>query len=54
MWRGGSLDDAHYDEFVLRVKLPAHPGPLWLRVLVGDERAGAMAEEPAKRDEPRK
>ncbi len=28
--------------------------PLWLRVLVGDERAGAMAEEPAKRDEPRK
>lgn len=33
MWRGGSLDDAHYDEFVLRVKLPAHPGPLWLRVL---------------------
>ncbi|MFT3779232.1 MAG: YcnI family protein [Ottowia sp.] len=31
-WQGGSLADAHYDEFVLRVKLPAQPGPLWFRV----------------------
>lgn len=25
-WSGGSLPDAHYDEFVLRVKLPDAPG----------------------------
>lgn len=32
LWRGGPLDDAHYDEFVLRVKLPAQAGPLWFAV----------------------
>lgn len=31
-WRGGPLPDAHYDEFVLRAKLPAQAGPLWWRV----------------------
>ncbi len=25
-WSGGRLDDAHYDEFVMRVKLPNRPG----------------------------
>ena len=32
VWRGGPLPDAHYDEFVLRAKLPAEPGALWWRV----------------------
>lgn|GEM_PF-460841 len=32
VWRGGPLDDAHYDEFVLRAKLPEQVGPLWFRV----------------------
>lgn len=31
-WRGGPLPDAHYDEFVLRAKLPDQAGPLWWRV----------------------
>ena len=31
-WRGGPLPSAHYDEFVLRAKLPAQPGALWWRV----------------------
>lgn len=31
-WRGGPLPAAHYDEFVLRAKLPAQPGALWWRV----------------------
>lgn len=32
VWRGGSLDDRHYDEFVMRFKVTAEPGPLWFRV----------------------
>lgn len=28
-----ALADAHYDEFVLRGKLPAQAGPLWFKVL---------------------
>jgi uncharacterized protein YcnI len=32
VWQGGALADAHYDEFVLRAKLPAQPGPLWFAV----------------------
>lgn len=26
------LDDAHFDEFVLRGQLPAQPGPLWFKL----------------------
>ena len=46
-WRG-ALADAHYDEFVLRLKLPAQAGPLWFRVHQQCER-GAIdwAEQPA-------
>ena len=32
VWRGGPLDDRHYDEFVMRFKVTAAPGPLWFRV----------------------
>lgn len=31
-WRGGSLPDAFYDEFVLRVRLPETPGPVYFKV----------------------
>ena len=29
------LEDAHYDEFVLRGQAPAQPGPLWFKVVQG-------------------
>ncbi|GAA5172557.1 YcnI family protein [Viridibacterium curvum] len=32
-WSGGRLLDAEYDEFVVRVTLPAEPGKRWIRVL---------------------
>ena len=32
VWRGGSLDDRHYDEFVMQFKVTAAPGPLWFNV----------------------
>ncbi len=31
-WRGGPLPDAFYDEFVLRVRLPETPGPVYFKV----------------------
>jgi uncharacterized protein YcnI len=31
-WRGGPLLDAHYDEFVIRLRLPETPGPLFFKV----------------------
>jgi periplasmic copper chaperone A len=31
--KDNALPDAHYDEFVLRVGLPAKPGPLWFKVI---------------------
>lgn len=31
-WTGGPLPDAHYDEFVLAVKLPEQPGKLYWKV----------------------
>ncbi|HXG28106.1 MAG TPA: YcnI family protein [Nevskiales bacterium] len=31
-WRGGPLPDAHYDEFVIRLRLPEAPGPLYFKV----------------------
>lgn len=27
-WQGGRLEDAHYDEFVMRLRLPDRPGEL--------------------------
>lgn len=32
-WQGGPLADGHYDEFVMRLRLPEQPGPMWFRVL---------------------
>ncbi|MEN9418469.1 MAG: hypothetical protein RI988_2089 [Pseudomonadota bacterium] len=36
VWKAASrdswLEDAHYDEFVLRGRTPAQPGPLWFKV----------------------
>jgi uncharacterized protein YcnI len=33
-WEGGPLEDAHYDEFVIRLRLPDRPGEmLWLPVV---------------------
>ena len=32
-WRGGLLIDAHYDEFVMMVKLPAQAGKQWIPVV---------------------
>lgn len=32
-WSEGVLPDGHYDEFVLRGKLPDAVGPLWFKVL---------------------
>lgn len=32
-WQGGNLADAHYDEFVLLLQLPAQAGPLYFKVL---------------------
>jgi uncharacterized protein YcnI len=31
-WRGGSLADGHYDEFVMLLQLPKRSGPLYFRV----------------------
>jgi len=42
------LDDAHFDEFVLRGQLPAQPGPLWFKVRqVCDSASLDWAEVPA-------
>lgn len=32
VWRGGPLDDRHYDEFVMQFKVTAPAGALWLPV----------------------
>lgn len=32
VWRGGALDDQHYDEFVMQFKVTAAAGPLWFPV----------------------
>ena len=42
------LADAHYDEFVLRARLPKETGPLWFRVYQGCEKGNTdWAEIPA-------
>lgn len=32
-WKGGSLPDAYFDEFVLQVKLTGDPGKLYFRIV---------------------
>lgn len=51
-WTAGSpaaaLPDAYFDEFVLRGKLPATPGPLWFKVLQTCENgSNSWSEVPA-------
>ena len=42
------LADAHYDEFVLRGRLPKEAGPIWFKVLQGCEKGSTdWAEIPA-------
>lgn len=33
IWRGGSLPDGHYDEFVVLLQLPKRTGPLYFKVV---------------------
>ncbi|MTV40957.1 YcnI family copper-binding membrane protein [Duganella radicis] len=54
-WRGGSLPDAYFDEFVVQVKLSGEPGKLYFRVVqecgkvsvAWDEIAGEKMKAPA-------
>jgi uncharacterized protein YcnI len=43
VWEGGSLDDAHYDEFVIRLRLPNTPGELVYIPVVQDCPDGKQA-----------
>ncbi|MGG5812104.1 YcnI family protein [Falsiroseomonas sp. CW058] len=43
VWEGGRLDDAHYDEFVLRLRLPDRPGELFYIPVVQDCEGGRSA-----------
>ncbi|NKC34423.1 YcnI family protein [Falsiroseomonas selenitidurans] len=43
IWEGGSLDSAHYDEFVVRLRLPNTPGELLYIPVVQDCPGGAQA-----------
>ncbi|MGG5821144.1 YcnI family protein [Falsiroseomonas sp. HW251] len=42
-WEGGRLDDAHYDEFVIRLRLPDRPGELFYIPVVQDCEGGTTA-----------
>jgi periplasmic copper chaperone A len=43
-----ALPDAHYDEFVIRGRLPKESGPMWFRILQGCEKGSTdWAEVPA-------
>ncbi|HEX5343392.1 MAG TPA: YcnI family protein [Duganella sp.] len=54
-WKGGSLPDAYFDEFVIQVKLTGEPGKLYFRIVqecgkasvAWDEIAGANMKAPA-------
>jgi uncharacterized protein YcnI len=49
MWTGGSLSDAHYDEFVLMLKLPDAPGRRWFKVRqVCEQGENAWSQIPAE------
>ncbi len=43
IWEGGSLEDAHYDEFILRLRLPDRPGELFYIPVVQDCPDGKQA-----------
>ena len=50
-WEGGRLEDAHYDEFVIRFRLPDRPGEtVWIPVVQDCEggRSTAWSEVPAE------
>jgi uncharacterized protein YcnI len=42
-WQGGPLEDAHYDEFVIRLRLPDTPGQLLYMPVVQDCVGGGVA-----------
>lgn len=42
-WEGGRLDDAHYDEFILRLRLPDRPGELFYIPVVQECEGGRTA-----------
>lgn len=42
-WEGGRLEDAHYDEFVIRLRLPDRPGELFYIPVVQDCEGGKIA-----------
>lgn len=57
-WRAGSreawLDNAHYDEFVLRGRAPQQPGPAWFKVQQLCEKGSwHWAETPPEGSSPR-
>jgi uncharacterized protein YcnI len=42
-WEGGRLEDAHYDEFIVRLRLPDRPGELFYIPVVQDCEGGRRA-----------
>jgi uncharacterized protein YcnI len=42
-WEGGRLEDAHYDEFVVRLRLPDRPGELFYIPVVQDCEGGRQS-----------
>ena len=53
VWEGGPLEDAHYDEFVVRLRLPDEPGLLYLPAVQdcvgGGRSAWEQVPEPGRR-----
>ena len=53
IWEGGPLEDAHYDEFVVRLRLPDEPGLLYLPAVQdcvgGGRSAWEQVPEPGRR-----
>lgn len=53
VWEGGPLEDAHYDEFVVRLRLPDEPGLLHIPVVQdcvgGGRSAWEQIPEPGRR-----
>jgi uncharacterized protein YcnI len=43
VWEGGRLEDAHYDEFIVRLRLPDRPGELFYIPVVQDCEGGKVA-----------
>ena len=53
VWEGGPLEDAHYDEFVIRLRLPEEPGLLYIPAVQdcigGGRSAWEQIPEPGRR-----